>query len=197
MATAVLDDELRQFGRMLHYCGILVTVLAATAAYSLLHAPTARAIAETATRIEEVMLSAENAPLIREYHQKVLNRLADVEQRIAAVEARVPDEAEAGAFLKELTQIAAEEQLILKDFQPHKPVVKTGYAEMDVTLKGQGSFASICKFLDRAEKMSRLAKVKALTVSAVDNPAEYPVDATLTIYFGIANPSGNEEARRE
>lgn len=192
MATQVLDDDMRRFGRMLHYGGVLVTVLCATAAYSLLHAPTVDAIMETSIRIEEMKLSAQNAPLLREHHQKVSSKLAEVERRIAAVQARVPNDADAGAFLKAVTQLASEEKLAIRDFQPEKPVSKPGYAEMEVTLNGEGSFRSICSFLDRLATLSRLAKVKSLTVSAAEDSNEYPMTATLIIYFGISNTAGSQ-----
>jgi Tfp pilus assembly protein PilO len=198
MATQVFDDDIRRFGRMLHYGGVLVTVLCATAAYSLLHAPTVDAILETSTRIEEVKLSAQNAPLLREHHHKASSKLAEVERRIAAVQARVPNDADAGAFLKAVTQLANEEKLAIRDFQPEKPASKPGYAEMEVTLNGEGSFHSICSFLDRLAGLSRLAKVKSLTVSAAEDSSQYPMTATLIIYFGISNTagSGTEEVRR-
>jgi Tfp pilus assembly protein PilO len=124
--------------------------------------------------------------------------LADVERRIAAVQSRVPNNADAGDFLKEVTRIASEERLAIKDFQPDKPIGREGYAEMEVTLKGQGSFASICTFLDRLNKLNRLSKVKDLTVTADEMGTAYPMTATLIIYFGINKSEGNglQEVRR-
>lgn len=185
MAQHPIDDETRRFGRLLHYAGLLATVLCATASYSLLHAPTAHAIAETSARIEEIMLSVQNAPVIREQHRKVSDKLRQVTTRIADVRQRVPRDADAGEFLKEVTRIASAEQLAIKDFQPQTPASRNGYAEMQVTLKGQGSFASICTFVDRLNKLTRLSKVKDLTLSAEDDTTEYPMTATLVIYFGL------------
>jgi Tfp pilus assembly protein PilO len=198
MAQHVLDDDLRRFGRLLHYSGVLITVVCATVGYSLLHAPTVSAIFETSTRIEEVMLSVENAPLIRAQHEKISNTLTDVERRIEDVQSRVPYDADAGQFLKEVTRIATEEKLSIRNFQPEKPADKTGYSELEVTLKGEGDFASICRFFDRLTKLSRLSKVKSLTVTALDGASEYPMSATLIIYFGIKGTAdgGSEEVRR-
>ena len=69
--------------------------------------------------------------------------------------------------------------------------MKTGYAEMQVTLKGQGSFGSICSFIDQLTKLTRLSKIKDLTLSAGESATEYPMTATLVIYFGLR---GNDEA---
>jgi len=195
---SVIDDETRRFGRLLHYTGILVAVICATAGYSLLHAPTRHAINETSVRIEEVLLSVQNAPIIRDQHQKVTETLTAVTSRIADIQRRVPKDADAGAFLKQVTQIANDEKLAIKDFQPEKPVAKTGYAEMAVTLKGEGSFAGICTFIDRLHKLQRLSKVKDLSVSAVDSETDYPMTATLLIYFALQGnnaPPAKEDRR--
>src|SRR5688500_11784992 len=97
----VIDDETRRFGRLLHYAGLLATVLCATAGYTLLHAPTSRSISDTSMRMDELMLSVKNAPIIREQHRKASERLRDITERIAEVQRRVPREADAGEFLKE------------------------------------------------------------------------------------------------
>jgi len=181
----VIDDETRRFGRMLHYAGVLATVVSAAAGYSLVHAPTLHAVAERFARIEELTLSLQNAPVVRQQHRKVSEKLREVTTRIADVQRRVPPDANAGEFLKELTQLASAEQLAIKNFYPEKPQNKSGYAEMEVTLHGAGSFASICSFVDRLGKLKRLSKVKNLTLSAPDTSDDYPMTATLVIYFAL------------
>ena len=140
---------------------------------------------DTSARIEELKLSVQNAPVMREQHRKVSEKLREVTTRIAEVQRRVPRDADAGEFLKEVTQLASAEQLAIKDFTPEKPENRNGYAEMQVTLKGAGSFASICTFVDRLAKLKRLSKVKDLTLSAEGDASEYPMTATLVIYFGL------------
>jgi Tfp pilus assembly protein PilO len=181
----VIDEELRRFGRLLHYAGVLATVVCAAAGYSLVHAPSIDAVADTSARIQELTLLIENAPIMREQHQKVSKTLNEVTTTIAEIQRRVPRDADAGEFLKELTQLASAEGLAIKDFTPDKPVSRSGYAEMQVTLKGSGSYASICRFVDRLSRLKRLSKVKDLTVSAVGNADEYPMTATLVIFFGL------------
>jgi Tfp pilus assembly protein PilO len=189
----VIDDETRRFGRLLHYAGVLVTVVCATAGYSFLYAPTIDAIASREARIEELKLSAQNAPVMREQHRKVSETLSDVKDRIANVQRRVPRHADAGEFLKELTQLASAEQLAIKDFHPDKPANRNGYAEMEVTLKGSGSYASICTFVERLSKLNRLSKVKNLSLSVGTNANEYPLTATLIIYFGLTGKETSPE----
>ena len=181
----IIDSETRRFGRLLHYAGVLLTVVCASAGHSFVHAPAVRAIADTSGRIDELMQSVRNAPLIREHHGIVSAKLHEVTTRIANVQRRVPRDADAGEFLKQVTQLAGNEKLAINDFHPEKPEIKNGYAEMQVTLKGAGSFGSICAFVDRLNKLARLSKIKDLTLSAEDNATEYPMTATLVIYFGL------------
>jgi hypothetical protein len=67
---------------------------------------------------------------------------------------------------------------------------------MEVTLKGAGSFAAVCSFIDRLAKLKRLSKVKNLSLSASDSLSDYPMTATLVIYFALegkqSQPAGGE-----
>lgn len=181
----MIDSETRRFGRLLHYAGLLLTVVSVAMFYSFVHVPMTQATADVMVRIEEVLLSAENAPLIREQHSKVLDTLQDVTAQIAEVQRRVPREADAGGFLKEVTKVANAERLTIKDFQPEKPMVGNGFAQMRVTLKGQGSFASICSFFDQLSRLTRLSKVQDLTLSAGEHASDHPMTATLVIFFAL------------
>ena len=181
----IIDNETRRFGRLLHYAGILTTVVCAAVGYSLVHAPVILAIAETSERIDELTLSVKNSAVIRQQHGKVSNKLHEVTTRIANVQRRVPRNSEESAFLREMEELARAQQLVIKNYQPEKPETRDGYAEMRVTLKGSGSYAGICTFFSELAKLTRLSKVKDLTLSAGDGGTEYPMTATLVIYFGL------------
>jgi Tfp pilus assembly protein PilO len=180
-----IDPETRRFGRLLHYAGLLITVVTTAVGYSYLHVPAVREIAETSARIDDLLLSVQNARAMREQHRIESEKLNNVTQRIANLQRRVPREANHGEFLTEVSKLASSGLLSIKDFQPGKPEAKAGYSEMQVTLRGQGTFGGICAFLDRLTKLTRLSKLKDLTVSATDDGSQYPMTATLVIYFGL------------
>jgi Tfp pilus assembly protein PilO len=187
----VIDEDTKRFGRLLHYAGVLATVICTTVGYSFLHAPALHEIAETSAKIDDLLASVHNGPVTREHHRIAVEKLHEVTTRIANLQRRVPRDADAGSFLKEVAKLAEGDKLAIKDFHPEKPEVKTGYGEMQVTLKGQGSFGSVCSFIDQLTKLTRLSKIKDLTVSVGENATEYPMTATLVIYFGLR---GNDEA---
>jgi Tfp pilus assembly protein PilO len=182
----IIDDNTKRFGRLLHYAGVLVTVVCVSAGYSFLHAPAVVAIADTASQIDDVKQSVQNAPIIRQQHKIASAKLHEVTTQIANVQRRVPREADSAEFLNELASVATAENLEISEFKPDdRSEAKNGYAEMQVVLKGKGSFGSICKFIDHLNKLARLTKVKDLTLSTDTDEPEYPMAATLVIYFAL------------
>jgi Tfp pilus assembly protein PilO len=181
----ILDDSTRRFGRVLHYAGVLATVLGMTGSYSLLHAPLIRQTQRKEERIQELSLALQNSEAIRDQHQRVSERLASAKQQIATVRERVPLGMDAAGFLDEVSRIAAEEHLSIKEYSNAKPATSRGYTQMEVNLSARGNYASICAFIERLSKVKRLSKVQNLTLTASGNATEYPITATLIIYFGL------------
>jgi Tfp pilus assembly protein PilO len=193
----VIDEEIRRFGRLLHYAGLMATVVCVAAAYSLVHAPTIQSIADTSERIVELKLLVQNTKIMREQHQNVTEKLSEVTTRIAEIQRRVPRNADAGEFLKQVSKLASKQNFTIKDFSPQQPEHRNGYAEMQVSLKGSGSYASICSFLDELAKLKRLSKVKDLTLTADSTNDEYPMTATLGIYFALRSKDADSEKPAE
>lgn len=185
-------------GRLLHYAGLLVAVVCGTVGYALAYAPMTKNIENTNALIDELKQSVQNGPVIRREHERASQYLKQVTARLEALRRRVPTDAEAAEFLRQVTQIATEERVALSNFQPEKTTRSDGYAEMEVSLTGKGSFAGICSFLDRLGKLPRLSKVKSLSISVGNSPSEYPMKATLLIYFGMqdADAAPPKEVRR-
>jgi Tfp pilus assembly protein PilO len=187
MASCVLDTETVRFGRLLHYAGVAITLLCAAMAYTYLFTPIEKDIFDVSVRIDELSESSRNAPAIHSEHEKLSGRLKDIAARYAALQGRVPGSAEAGSFLKYVSDIARQENLSISDFQPAKSVEGDGFTAMEVVLSGRGSFGSICTFFDRLSKVARLSKVKDLNVAIGDDGADYPMKTTLVIYFGLTD----------
>ena len=196
MNAHVFDDETLRFGRLLHYAGLAVVLICGAAGYSWLYTPAEAGIHETLMRIDELELSRQNAESIRREHARLSNRLQDIEARYAALEQRVPPNAEAGSFLKHVSKIAREEHLDIRNFQPAQSVEGEGFAAMEVMLDGKGSFESICSFFARLAKIERLSKVKDLSVTVDPAANGYPMKATIVIYFGL-KADGAEASRPE
>jgi type IV pilus assembly protein PilO len=199
MSSPVIDDETLRFGRLLHYAGLAIVLIACALAYNWFYAPLEAEILDAEMKIDELAVAGENTTVIRQEHERLTARLRQIEARYAALEQRVPLNAEAGSFLKHISEIASQEQLTISNFQPAQSVQGNGYAAMEVLLDGKGTFKSICSFFDRLSKLQRLSKVKDLSVSVDPQSDDYPIKATIVIYFGLkgeaAATSGGEVRR--
>jgi Tfp pilus assembly protein PilO len=185
MNSTVIDHETQRFGRLLHYAGVAVVLVFGAAGYAWLYTPVESNILDAAMRIDELAQSKQNAEAIRQEHDRLSSRLQDIGARYGALQQRVPETAEAGSFLKFVSEIAHEENLAINNFQPGKTFEGDGYTALEVMLNGKGSFASISSFFDRLSKIQRLSKVKDLSITAERQSDGYPMKATIVIYFGL------------
>jgi len=74
-----------------------------------------------------------------------------------------------------------------------------GFTAMEVMLDGKGTFQSICSFFNKLSRLQRLSKVKDLSVVAEPRSDDYPMKATIVIYYGLQDEDDDppaEEARR-
>jgi Tfp pilus assembly protein PilO len=185
----VLDPEIRRFGWVLHSAGFTVTLLCGVIGYTWVYERAETNMVQLAASIRELRTSVQSASEVRHTHEELSKRLEDLRTRMDTLQRRVPHDADAGKFLREVSTIARDESLDISNFEPDKAVSREGFMEMEVTLTGQGDFKSICSFLDRLNKLSRLSKVKDLSISTSGTEEMLPMKATLVIYFGLRGPT--------
>ena len=164
MSSPVIDHETLRFGRLLHYAGLAIVLVVGAAAYSWFYTPVEARHSRRRNEDRRARVSRSKTPRsIRREHERLSSHLQDIEARYAALEERVPINAEAGSFLKHVSEIA--QRRAAGDQQLSAGAVgrpATAYTAMEVMLDGKGSFQSICSFFDRLSKIQRLSKVKDL-----------------------------------
>ena len=87
MSSPVLDDETLRFGRLLHYAGLAIVLVAGAAAYHWFYEPVERNMLDAAMKIDELVVSRQNAGVIRHEHERLSSHLQDIEARYSALEA--------------------------------------------------------------------------------------------------------------
>ena len=133
-----------------------------SAGYGWLYTPVESSILDAEMQIDELALSRQNADAIRREHDRLSSRLEDIGARYAALQRRVPENAEAGSFLKDVSEIAHEENLTISNFQPAKSVEGDGFTAMEVMLEGKGTFDEHLLVFRSAVKDSTLVESERL-----------------------------------
>ena len=184
-------------GRLLHYSGLLMAVVCDAVAYELVVMPAKEKLGKQEMRINELRELLKNGPSAQRQHKQLSERIAAVQDRITALQLRVPEGPDEALFLKQVSEIAEQEDFTVSNFRPQKPLAREGYSEVQIAITGGGSYASICKFLDQLASSQRLAKVKDLEIRTGATKGSYPLEATLVIYFGLSRePATGQEVRR-
>jgi Tfp pilus assembly protein PilO len=199
MSSPAFDDETLRFGRLLHYAGLAIVLVTAALAYHWFYSPVEADILDAEMKIDALDVAKNNFNVILREHDRLTSHLQEIEARYAALEERVPINAEAGGFLKHISEIAGEEHLEISNYQPADVTIPgNGYAAMEVMLDAKGNYQSICRFFDRLSRIQRLSKVKDLSVSVDPLSDDYPLKATIIIYFGLKGEidRAGEEVKR-
>ncbi len=185
MNQSHMNDDLKQFDRMLHVGGAAVTVAVAVLIYFAAYAPLSRrhtAVLQRAASFDE-LLNRETQ--VRTDHANLSESLSEIKNRTEALHRRVPREPREVEFLMQVTEVANDEGLEIREYVFGAISKKRGYSQMEMTLIGDGTYHSICGFLDRVHRLPRLSNVAKMEVTADAQNDSYPINLTLVIYFDL------------
>ena len=99
----------------------------------------------------------------------------------------MPQEAE---FLAQISEAATENGLQIQNFTRGAVTVLDTHSQLQIRLIGAGDYASICGFFEEMSNFSRVATVNNLSLSVPEDTEIYPLEMTLTLYFGARASQG-------
>ena len=159
--------------------------------YSCVYVPLhAREHAQQA-RIEELRDLLQDNVNVHTTHQELRATVEELEAQIATIRRRIPAEPLEATFLSEATSIAHEEQLQIDDFSRLSIGTFPNYSEVDVVLQGEGSYASICRFVHRVSQLDRLSTVRQLSIESDLDENRYPFEVVYSLQFAMASAMDN------
>ena len=185
MSRNNLNSDLKQFDSLLHAAGAIVTIAIAVVLHFALYAPLERRhanIVEHTASLDELLNRASD---VRGEHAKLSESLAEIMKRSEALHRRVPKEPREVEFLTQVTEAANDEHFKIRGYLPSTIINKQGYSQMEVTLDGEGTYYSICGFLDRIHRLPRMSSVVKMDIRPVSPTKDYPIKLTLVIYFNL------------
>ncbi len=190
MAHDVNDRKLMLLGWMFHLGGLLTIVLGACGYQFVItglitHQQSANA-AEIA-RIESLLNTDRNVGREFAALQQSLERL---EASAEAARQRIPETPEESEFLAQISAAAREKGLSIENFTRLAVSDLGTHSQLQIRLTGEGDYASICGFFEKMAGFSRVATVSNMRMSIPANSEIYPLDMTLTLYFGARAPQG-------
>ena len=98
------------------------------------------------------------------------NDVSQLEARLDALRAVLPDEKDAADLLRRMQTVAQQANLTIKSFKPAPIVTKQLHAEWPISLELDGTYHNLAIFCDRVGKFTRIVNISGLDVKGKDKP---------------------------
>ena len=115
----------------------------------------------------------------------------DIKKSIDAIEARLPNNKEVDAIVRQVSDLAVEAGLPPPSIKSGKPVKAALYMEQPLELSMEGGFRGFYEFLIRLEKLPRITRIPDMKIKRSDTvDGDMRAEFTLSIYFQDSQEPG-------
>jgi Tfp pilus assembly protein PilO len=179
------DQKLKALGWWLHGLGLLIALAIGLLAKSFVLAPIDDRTAAHLRRADRLQDRLRDADRIRAEHARLVEDLAVARRQSEELKKRIPDEPREADFLAQVTHLADEVGLRIRDYRPGTVSEKTSYSVLQVELIGEGDYVSICGFLRRLPGLARHSIVRRLEVASDSKQEGYVLAMSLQLCFAV------------
>lgn len=161
---------------------LTAAAVVAVAASLILFLPQRRKLDDLRTRIASqntlMRSNAERAKILPD----VVRRVEEMKAVYRELDRRIPQGKELSGFLQEISQLLQDDKLSSQLMQPGNPSREELFHTYPIILRFEGSYLSVTAFLDRIQKMRRLARVQKLRITPGPKD-KLDVELQLNIYY--------------
>ncbi len=184
------DRKLMLLGWLFHLGGLVTLVLGACAYQFVISGLITHRQAADAAEIVKFETLLETDRYAGRDFIRLKGELVKLEASAEAARQRIPETPQEAEFLAQISEAANEKGLVIQNFTRGDVKVLETHSQLQVRLTGEGDYASICGFFEKMANLSRVATVSDMSLSIPANSDIYPLDMTLTLYFGARTPQG-------
>ena len=110
--------------------------------------------------------------------EKFQGEVNDLNNRLQALSAVLPERQEAAALLRRLVTFAQQSNLTLRAFRPQAPVIREMHSEWPIRLELDGTYHNLGNFFDRVSKFPRIINISDVIIRAKEAPE---LNLTITV----------------
>jgi len=193
--TSFNEMNERTFGRLLHVGGIVVVLVIVAAFCLLVYQPLIRQREEHATRLEQLDMLLTRAGAIQNEHRQLRHQLTTMQEAVSRVHDRIPSEGLEDEFVDDLGRIASEVGVEIDDPRLAPENQSATHSEVAVSVRGYGSYAGICRFLQSVDQLARITKVAQIELGSRENSTDYRFRTTFILYYGVPTHDIHDKRR--
>jgi Tfp pilus assembly protein PilO len=110
-----------------------------------------------------------------------------LERTIQSLREKLPDNADETHFLQELSQRATAVGVSLGEFRPGGVSQRKNCKEIELQLRGTGTYASVARWLHSLREIPRILRLSDLSISAPSQPGgDCSIDIRIGLMFGLS-----------
>lgn len=113
----------------------------------------------------------------------MMRRVEQMKQWYKDFDRRLPRRVELGGFLREISAGLEKENLLNQAIEPGNPEREELFHTLPIIMKFRGDYPALTSFLERADRMTRLTRVRKLTVCRTKEQDALDIELQLNIYF--------------
>src|SRR5829696_6042808 len=182
MSTKWLKN-LRPTPWMIHAVGASTMVAAGLVFYLAFLAPTAADVQQRTDRMEQLQRLMGSSEKVARDHRELQRRLAALRQAAASTRKRMPRRTSTQDFIERATQLAATTGMQMELCSAAAPQTHKTHAQVEVTCRLRGSYASVCRYLTGIDQLSQISKVSSLEIDTDTNSDAYPIQIVFQLYY--------------
>lgn len=189
----VIDQESGQsVGWALHAAGVAALGLLIGTYYGFVYQGLALSQQRDIKRIDQLNLLLSQSAVVQREHHRLLQELDALEVSVADVRRRLPHELRQEEFASDLSRVAESVGLYLEQLHWGKPQVTPTYAHAEIQVDCNGSFDSICRFLDEVSQLARITDVSHLQMAADPESANHSFQVSFVLYYSVKARDSNK-----
>ena len=172
------------FALSLHLAGVTVLALAIGGFYALVLLPLQQKQAEYSARSEQLDMLLVNTGTEASDYRRLRDELASMNDSVAEMHRQLAGQSSETAVIEQLSQLASDVDLEVLDYQVGLTQSLPSHSQTSVDFRCHGSYASICRFLQKAEQLTRTTKLSKFELNAKEKSHGYPIQLTFVLYSG-------------
>ena len=169
---------------------ICIVVLGGAAAgfYFLYVVPTAQQDTEQAAQIDERKRALADLQRSTAGIDDINHKIKDLQDAVRFFESKLPKEKEVETVLEQVWKMAEANSLQAKTIRSGRTERTANYSQQQIDMDLAGDFNGFYLFMQQLEKLPRLTRVEAMSLSKVsDKDGEMQAKLTLSIFFEPSN----------
>ena len=132
---------------------------------------------------KELFLKRSKELSIADKNLKQLGKILDINKgEIKALNERIPESAEIGAFLRKLDALVNERDIRLLSVQPLPLQKKKNYTRIPIHIIFNGSYVKVFQLLHDLESLTRILVIEKLNISKPNMTKDCQVDLTVSVF---------------